>query len=304
MAKQERAKVGDVAELVGVELLNETQDLTFAGGLVTCKHCGRVVTGEKTIKKSSGKAYFYYRCSLYTAPGHPRVRLSEKNIDGQLVAIFDRLRIKDDAQRTWFQRQYRKSFADERGATQKQAGEVARQLTLTLQRRKELLEMRLAGDIDRESFAKKDAELLARQAHLQVKVDELSRKANNEKMFAAFDPLHGLCAAWVTANLPSKRRLIRVATSRLDLDGESIVPVFLKPFDVLDRSVTDSAKSVIADDREHHVPFGAPSWITPTDISESIQLWQPQYREELTDDDALAIILNVRALLDAVTSVK
>lgn len=52
---------------------------------------------------------------------------------------------------------------------------------------------------------------------------------------------------------------------------EAIVPVFVKPFDVLDGPANLTATSVISEGREHHVPFGAPPWITPTDISEAIQ---------------------------------
>lgn len=278
-----------------------THDLTFTGGLIHCKHCGRLVTGEKIIKKSSGKPYFYYRCSLYTAPGHPRVRLSEKNIDGQLAALFDRLKIDGEDQRAWCQRQGRDRTSDQREAEQRQAAEVARQLTLAHQRRNELLEMRLAGDISRDSFAAKDTDLLARQAQLQAKAEELSRKAKDKDESAEFDVLRCLRDAWAAVSRPAKRRIIRAAFARLELDGEAVVPSFLKPFDVLDRPATIS---VIAEDRDHHVPFGAPPWITPTDISEAIRVWQPRYGQPLTDEDALEIILNVRALLDAVTSVQ
>lgn len=46
------------------------------------------------------------------------------------------------------------------------------------------------------------------------------------------------------------------------------------------------------------VPPGAPKWITPDDIEETIRVWQPSYRQLLSADDALEILINTRNLLD------
>lgn len=46
------------------------------------------------------------------------------------------------------------------------------------------------------------------------------------------------------------------------------------------------------------VPPGAPSWITGDEIEETIRVWQPNYRQLLTPDDALEILVNSRNLLD------
>ena len=47
------------------------------------------------------------------------------------------------------------------------------------------------------------------------------------------------------------------------------------------------------------VPPGAPKWITPEEIEDTIRVWQPKYRQLLTAKDALEMLLNVRSLLDA-----
>ncbi|MGC8560646.1 MAG: zinc ribbon domain-containing protein [Phycisphaerae bacterium] len=77
-------------------------DLTCAGSLVRCGHCGAVITGESATKKKTGREYVYYRCSKYTAPGHPRIRLTERALDAQVLALFDRIRLPDDLSH-WFQ---------------------------------------------------------------------------------------------------------------------------------------------------------------------------------------------------------
>jgi hypothetical protein len=46
------------------------------------------------------------------------------------------------------------------------------------------------------------------------------------------------------------------------------------------------------------VPPGAPNWITPKEIEDTLRVWQPYYRQLLTADDALEILRNVHNLLD------
>lgn len=46
------------------------------------------------------------------------------------------------------------------------------------------------------------------------------------------------------------------------------------------------------------VPPGAPAWVKADRIAETIRVWQPRYRELLTPDDALEIMVNARNLLD------
>lgn len=60
---------------------------TYAGELITCGHCGHPIThGLKTKRTKSGeKEYVYYRCSKYNAAGHPRVRITEPDLDRQVL---------------------------------------------------------------------------------------------------------------------------------------------------------------------------------------------------------------------------
>lgn len=43
---------------------DRSHKLTYAGGLIRCGHCGNLITGEQVTKKSSGKQYVYYRCTM------------------------------------------------------------------------------------------------------------------------------------------------------------------------------------------------------------------------------------------------
>jgi len=48
------------------------------------------------------------------------------------------------------------------------------------------------------------------------------------------------------------------------------------------------------------VPPGAPPWVTAELIEHTIRVWQPYYANRLTPHDALAMILNVGTLVQAI----
>ena len=48
------------------------------------------------------------------------------------------------------------------------------------------------------------------------------------------------------------------------------------------------------------MPAGAPSWITAELVEETVRVWQPYYEQPLTHDDAVAMMLNVGELFDAI----
>jgi len=48
------------------------------------------------------------------------------------------------------------------------------------------------------------------------------------------------------------------------------------------------------------VPTGTPSWVTARLIQQTIILWQPYYEENLSSEDAVAIILTIGRLFNVV----
>lgn len=49
------------------------------------------------------------------------------------------------------------------------------------------------------------------------------------------------------------------------------------------------------------IPAGAPTWVTPELINDTISTWQSVYQRSLTLEDALEILLSVGHLLDRLT---
>ncbi len=99
----DRATWDRVQALLGGHIY-QSHAITYAGDLIQCAHCGHPITGEKVRKKTktSERFYTYYRCTYYTKPGHPRIRVTEADLDRQVLAVFDKMRVEDEKVRDWF----------------------------------------------------------------------------------------------------------------------------------------------------------------------------------------------------------
>lgn len=225
----------DTVQVLLGEKVYRSHELTYAGGLIQCKHCNAIVTGESVVKKTTGKEYVYYRCSQYNAPGHPRVRLNEEKIDLQMLAIFDKMRIESDDVREWFAAQLRVRTQYEQDDARLRAEEIQRQLSLLRQQQNRLLNLRLLEEIDEKTMAEKATELRDREANFMVQLAacDLGRHENGEIAVKAFELSQNLRGKWLTADYSVKRRYLEIVFLNFVLDDVTLVPTTRKPFDVL-----------------------------------------------------------------------
>jgi site-specific DNA recombinase len=209
----------------------------FGNGLMHCGHCGYPITGEVKTKRTKGglRSYVYYRCSKYTRPGHPRVRVTEAELDRQILAVFDRMRIGDDAVRDWFRAVLASQTRDAQAESLAQRAELQRQATLLVQQQDRLLTMRLVDDIDQETYARKAMELRDRLASIKLQLDGVDRSHDETAELASkvFELSQTLRDQWVTADYAAKRRILEIVCLNCTLDGATLVPTLRKPFDVL-----------------------------------------------------------------------
>lgn len=92
----------DMVQVLLGEKVYRSHELTYASGLILCNHFNSVITGVSVVKKSTVKEYVNYRCSQHTAPGHPRIRLSEEEIDQQMMSFFNKMQVENNDVREWF----------------------------------------------------------------------------------------------------------------------------------------------------------------------------------------------------------
>ncbi len=231
-----RATFDRVQVLLG-EQTYQSHDLVYGSKRIQCAHCGHPITGEiKTKKTKNGpKHYIYYRCAKYTRPGHPRVRLREAQLDEQVLALFDSIRIEDEKVRDWFGRVLRAKTRDQQEASKERTAELNRQLTSLRNQQDRLLNLRLHEEIDESTFADKNRELRDRITQLTNQVDGCDRNRAEQAEIAlkAFELSQTLKAKWVKADVRAKRQLLDITCLNFLLDDVTLVPQIRKPFDVL-----------------------------------------------------------------------
>ncbi len=232
----DRATWDRVQALLGGHVYH-AQYLTYAGRLIQCGHCGHPITGELVKKKTkNGERYhIYYRCTYYTKKDHPRIRIREADLEAQVMAIFDRMKVEDESVRDWFRLVLASQTRDAQAESIAQRSELQRQETLLVQQQDRLLNMRLSEDIDQDTFAKKHTELRDRLASIKLQLDAVDRSHDEtaELVTRVFELSQTLRQQWLTADYAAKRRLLEIVFLNCRLDGVTLVPEMRKPFDVL-----------------------------------------------------------------------
>jgi site-specific DNA recombinase len=226
-----------VQALLGGDGHRHSHELTYGGEFMHCGHCGRTVCGERVRKKSRAgdRHYVYYRCAGYTKPGHPRVRVTEAQLDRQMLAIFDAMRIKDDGVRDWFRTVLASQTRDQQQESRARRAELQRQESLIVAQQDRLLNLRLADDIDSSAFAAKQIELRDRLASIKLQLDALDRDHDETADLAskAFELSQTLRHQWLSADYAAKRRILEIVCLNCRLVDVSLVPQIRKPFDAL-----------------------------------------------------------------------
>jgi site-specific DNA recombinase len=161
--------------------------------------------------------------------------VKEADIEAQVLAIFDNMKVENESVREWFRRVLASQTRDSQADSQAQRAELTQQKTLLIQQQDRLLNMRLADDIDQEAFAKKHNELRDRLASIKLQLDVLDRSHDETAELAAkvFELSQTLKEQWLTADYATKRRLLEIVCLNCRLDGVTLYPEMRKPFDVL-----------------------------------------------------------------------
>ena len=212
-------------------------ELTYAGGLVECGHCGRPITGEIKLKqtKAGEREYIYYRCVRYNQDEHPRVRVQERELDNQVLDLFRKMRIEDEKVRDWVQRVLRARVRENQEGSRKRVEALQRELTGLQQQRDRLLNLRLLEEIDASTFAAKDTELRDRVASMTLQLEAFNRGKSEDTDLAikVFELSQRLEEKWLASDHDVKRQILEIICLNWTLDDVTLIPTMRKPFDVL-----------------------------------------------------------------------
>jgi hypothetical protein len=215
----------------------QSHTMAYAGEFMRCGHCGHPITGETKLKKSKSGArqYVYYRCTKYNHPGHPRIRVTEAELDRQMLALFDQMRIEDPAVRDWFRAVLASQTRDAQADSRAQRAELQRQAALLVAQQDRLLNLRIDDQIDEATFVRKQAELRDRLASIKLQLDIVDRSHDETADLAlkVFELSQTLRQQWLTADYAAKRRILEIVCLNCRLIDATLCPTIRKPFDVL-----------------------------------------------------------------------
>ena len=210
---------------------------TYASEFMQCGHCGHQITGELKVKmtKAGPREYLYYRCTKYNQPGHPRSRVTEAELDRQILTVFDRMRISDESVREWFRAVLVAQTKDSQADSRAQRSGLQRQASLLVAQQDRLLNLRIENQIDEETFVRKQTELRDRLASIKLQLDAVDRSHDENAELAAkvFELSQTLRQQWLTADYAAKRRILEIVCLNCRLNDVTLCPQMRKPFDVL-----------------------------------------------------------------------
>lgn len=212
----------------------KSHDLVYGGELIRCAHCEHPITGEVITKRSSGKQYRYYRCSKYNSKNHPRIRVSETELDEQILGLFGKIKQPEET-REWFAKMLRLWAKDQQQQSRSSTDIIQRDLSVLRGQQDRLLNLRLLEEINADTFAAKNTELRDRIARLTLQLEAADRGRDEQADLATkvFELSQSLQEKWLTADCQEKRQILEMVCLNFSLDGVTLVPTMRKPFDVL-----------------------------------------------------------------------
>ncbi len=145
------------------------------------------------------------------------------------------MRVEDEGVRDWFRTVLASQTRDAQADSRAQRVELQRQESLIVAQQDRLLNLRIAEDIDQETFARKHTELRDRLASIKLQLGVLDRSHDETAELAAkvFELSQTLRQQWLTADYAAKRRILEIVFLNCRLEDVNLVPTMRKPFDVI-----------------------------------------------------------------------
>jgi site-specific DNA recombinase len=213
-----------------------SHELVYGSRLIRCGHCGHIVTGEEKFKetKKGLKPYIYYRCSRYRTAGHPRVRLTEQELDRQLQEMFESVGDLSDESRNLVQMVAR-SILETRCEDEKvQVSESKRLLSLLETQRQKLLSRNLSGSISDALFDQQQSEFDERERRLRTQMARQERIGQGIESICgqAVQVFDVLSNDWLAMERRARQLALSALFGGFRLEGRTLVPENRTPLEL------------------------------------------------------------------------
>lgn len=208
-------------------------EFTYAG-LLRCGSCGSILTPEAHIKPS-GNRYVYYRChgpSRFKPCREPAI--AEKSLETAISMFLHKSAIDQEAAE-WFEDNVGSMVKTDTGQLRAAKESVEKALQATASEAEALLNLRLRGQVDDETYDRKRIEIADRQTTLRLKLQE--RQLTEDDLLARLQQIlnFSLSAPYVFAKASpvQRREIVEATTSNWRVKGREPLYVAKNPFSIL-----------------------------------------------------------------------
>lgn len=211
-------------------------DFLFGGGLMICGDCGRTITWE------TQKGHYYGRCTKYNNSCNQIKYNREENIQGQVVQIFDSLKIKNKRVLDWVIKALKESHKDEFEYHESTLKELDSKLLQVEKRLSVLYDDRVDGLITKEQYEKKRVEYESQaEAILQAKENHVKADIDYRQLGINIFELSQKGAEIYKnkATMEEKREFLNFVFLNLKLKDEKVYPTFQNGFEVVAERAKD-----------------------------------------------------------------
>jgi site-specific DNA recombinase len=194
-------------------------------GMITCKQCSCMITGD--IKK--GK-YIYYACSN-SRRICKKIWVREEDLLTEMLSNFDRITLSDTDIES-IVTQLRDAYNGQNDFAQAAQQKLQKELTLLRSRRSRLVDMRLDESIDTETYQAKESEYKNREREITAELETLL-EADDTHIITAQTVLSLAQRArkiFESSNMDEKQQLLRFVYSNFILDAKKLDLELREPF--------------------------------------------------------------------------
>ena len=218
-------------------------------GLLRCKECGGVLTGEEHIKPS-GLRYVYYRC--HGTRGNPRCRttcLPEAIFEAEIKKTLRALALPQEVV-AWVTENLKHTLAAETAADSASRRSLEEALRTAQGEGDTLLTLRLRSQVDEQLFEKRRIEILERQAKLKLQLDAPPTEPEEylQRLTELFQFTNCCAAGFEQGTGVQRREIVQAVTSNFSVEGKNPLYIANEPFSFMGREGFISTWQAFADD--------------------------------------------------------
>ena len=202
---------------------------TYAGGLLTCGHCGNGITGE------THKGHIYYHCTKPKgAKSCSGLFVREEVIEEQLREIIKAITL-DKRVVDLIKRLLRESHEEEEEYHARSLNALQARYEVIKGRLDKLLDVYIEGGINKSTYADKSKELELEKETINSEIvkHKNADKAYFEQIENFVEVAHRASDLFASSKPELKRELLKFVVSNLSLNGKKVVATYRTPFNLL-----------------------------------------------------------------------